>query len=798
MLRKHHLLVAVAIVGSAAAFSPAAPHTLARRSSAPLVPVRVTPSSRATTVTPLRPNTLRAAAAAIVGAVTPLGVALAGTEPAALAAVGGTTSFGGVPFVSRCSYLFKALLVKRAVLTVLVFGVLVAVMGGLLFRLSTDDSFGEGTFRAYALLNNVPGADAVDGEQGPLGRLVSNVIYMVGVATFAVIIGIASDKISSSVESVRVSNERVMEVGHTVVVGWGEYANPMMRQLESARREGRLKGPVVFLSERPKEEMDEAAKEELGRFPGGAGLSVITRTGSASHLNDVDRVAAGTAQRIIVLPPEKGTDDDDAAASARDTTGLALSLQRGVRPASPEKRASVVVAAPSGYGAAEFVDGGSADGFGSYAEIQPEGWISRLLAQCAMQPSLSHVYNELLLQGAGCELYTAPVNQHRRSLLGKTFEEATARFSNAIALGVVQSGDEGGGEEKVVLAPPADMVLAEGDAVVLMARSRRDALPTRPRPLLRGGGGGGGGGAPAVGLESPSQRKAKTRTLAASSAGGPQRVLMLNGDPSMPDFIEQVATVLPRGSEITLLAPSRLSGGLTSSPTGLKHGSTFNFVRGDPTSISDLRRIGAHEFDVVVWMQPCGGSDADDAKLLVTLLSLQEAADASPSTGHEGRGGAAAAVQEGGPKKMPRIVGEVHSPSMLQLLREGVGLAAGEQGFVLPNELVSGILVQCALQPEVRGVYLELLSDNGKEIASAPASLYADDGDGGEVAEGQEDAARTREVTFEALAARARARGEVALGVRLSGEDKPRLNPPRRTKVRVDQGDQLIVLGDVF
>ena len=54
----------------------------------------------------------------------------------------------------------------------------------------------------------------------------------------------------------RVSNERALEVRHTVLLNWDEHTRPMLRQLEAARREGRLRGTVVVLAERDKQEMD--------------------------------------------------------------------------------------------------------------------------------------------------------------------------------------------------------------------------------------------------------------------------------------------------------------------------------------------------------------------------------------------------------------------------------------------------------------------------------------------------------------------------------------------------------------
>ena len=103
--------------------------------------------------------------------------------------------------------------------------------------------------------------------------------------------------------------------------------------------------------------------EELGRI--GAGLNVITRNGSPNELNHIDRVAAGTARRIIVLP--QADDADDEGESAKETTGLALALQRGLTKKQRD-RAAVVVTAPT----AEYSDevAQDADGFGSYAEVK--------------------------------------------------------------------------------------------------------------------------------------------------------------------------------------------------------------------------------------------------------------------------------------------------------------------------------------------------------------------------------------------------------------------------------------------
>eukprot|EP00966_Prymnesium_polylepis_P138281 3195466-Prymnesium_polylepis.1 len=54
------------------------------------------------------------------------------------------------------------------------------------------------------------------------------------------------------------------------------------------------------------------------------------------------------------------------------------------------------------------------------------------------------------------------------------------------------------------------------------------------------------------------------------------------------------------------------------------------------------------------------------------------------------------------------------------------------------------------------------------------------------------------EVTFATLYTRARAKGEVCLGLRREGDGRPTLNPPKGLKVRPAKGDKLIVLGEAF
>jgi hypothetical protein len=55
-------------------------------------------------------------------------------------------------------------------------------------------------------------------------------LHLTSMFTFAILIGILSDEISSAVESLRVGNFRVPEENHTVVLGWDRTRTPLLIQ----------------------------------------------------------------------------------------------------------------------------------------------------------------------------------------------------------------------------------------------------------------------------------------------------------------------------------------------------------------------------------------------------------------------------------------------------------------------------------------------------------------------------------------------------------------------------------------
>ena len=218
------------------------------------------------------------------------------------------------------------------------------------------------------------------------------------------------------------------------------------------------------------------------------------------------------------------------------------------------------------------------------------------------------------------------------------------------------------------------------------------------------------------------------------------------------------------GSTLTVLSqekPSELSS------LSLRKNVKIRHVKGDASDPEALSKLHLAKADSVLVLQRGEGGEADDAHSLLCIHAVQQAlADAGTSLLDA---------------SAPRLIGELSSPEMEQLICEQWPGAA--EDFVLPRELASGTLVQFALQPELAAVFLELLSAEGKEICFMPAEVYVDAGE---------------TLSFLELNQRARARGEVAVGLLRSGESMPELNPNQVDKLTLNAGDQLVVLGELF
>jgi ion channel POLLUX/CASTOR len=570
---------------------------------------------------------------------------------------------------------------------------------------------------------------------------------------------------------------------HIVVLGWTNRTEAIVRELlisetrvrHFLRRRGVRTLHLVVLAGEVTAHLVQDLRDAAGdRWDE---RRVTLRSGSPLRPDHLARVDAANAAAIIVPAAESG---DIAGRADSHTVKALLSLDR-MRGSGP---APYVVTEVFHATSAELARQAYR---GPLEVLVSDAFVSRLLAQNLRHPRLSEVYNELLSNEFGNEIYVRDVAE----LAGGTIAELRPRFPAAVLLGVVRAN---GDDFETRLNPEPDMVVSGDDRLVLIAHSLEDTEPaavekTSPEPAsvhaetipqrrtVSASGdvaastrraSSGAEAAPARNASSvaaeASSRVAAARDAAAGSGPdalpSPQRLLLLGWNHKVPALVAELATYVRERFDVkvvsTLAAAHRTRAmrhvSFDVERVGITH------VEANFTHAADLAALAPHEHDAIVLL----GSDR---------LETHEESDARTLMGY--------LVLE---RLLPH---DRRPPVLIELLDpENIALLQGSRAEVMISPMiVSHMLAQIALRRELRAVFDDLFTAGGAEVYFHPASRYVHAGS---------------VVGFAELQASAAVTGETAIGVRGAGGDgRVRLNPDRAERWSVDEEMEVVVLASV-
>lgn len=170
------------------------------------------------------------------------------------------TAFVGVPeklearrqeLLERSRYSFSKLVsasLPRKLAALAIASFVLVLIGGSLFVLTgKTDSWKDAMFQAYTLLNNVPGGSAVD-ENRPLHLVAANALFVVGVLSFAVVLGVVSGSMQEELEAAMHGSGRVAERGHILLLNSNQKTVPVVRMIDRACKDGMPSLPIVILT----------------------------------------------------------------------------------------------------------------------------------------------------------------------------------------------------------------------------------------------------------------------------------------------------------------------------------------------------------------------------------------------------------------------------------------------------------------------------------------------------------------------------------------------------------------------
>jgi voltage-gated potassium channel Kch len=434
---------------------------------------------------------------------------------------------------------------------------------------------------AWRSLMRTLDAGTMGGDTGWGFRLIMFGVTLGGVFIISTLIGVLTSGVEGKLDELRKGHSRVIENGHTVILGWSEQLFTIIPELVIAN-ENQAKSCIVILGDADKVEMEDELRLKVGST---GRTRVVFRTGKPMETEDLMLVSLNSAKSIIVLSPDTDNSDSEVIKTVLAITNL---------PNRKPEPFHIVAELhdPKNNEVAQLV------GKDEVEWILVGNLIARIIAQTCRQSGLSVVYTELLDFG-GDEIYF----YETEALYGKTYGDALNRFEKNAVMGIASAGKPAG------INPPMDTMIKPGDKLVLIAedddkifldgkqtRTSMDLLVKRP-----------------------------TRVAKA------EKTLILGWNWRGNAIIQELENYIPSGSKVRVVADSdqmgadlgRIKRAIKKQKLDVQHGDIT-----DRATLEDLKLATYNQIILLSYSDRMTAQQAD-AITLIALLHLRDIAEKS-------------------------------------------------------------------------------------------------------------------------------------------------------------------------
>ncbi|WP_219517605.1 CASTOR/POLLUX-related putative ion channel [Nonomuraea ceibae] len=479
----------------------------------------------------------------------------------------------GVKFRERARYWFDNTMSKGTVslvgwLAVVSMG-LVVVVAGLLMWVAPNEPQGVGGpgHVLWIALMHALSPDELAADSGSVPYMAVMLVGSLGgLFIVSMLVGLLANGFEQKVDRLRRGRSRIVESGHTVVLGWSDQVFTIVAELVKAHA-SESGSVVAVLADRDKLAMEEDIRErvDLGR------TRLVCRTGSATEPHDLDLMNLAAARSVVVLSPEG--EDPDA-----HVFKILLALEKRDGPHPPVVAA---IAASRNVAAARLAGGADVH------LVDSDDTASRLIVQSSRQSGMSVVCMDLLNFDGG-EIYLRPGAE----VAGRTYGETLHAYGTATVIGLRRPSG-------VVLNPAMDTAVTEADEVIVIAHddSRIELAE----------------GAPAV--------DEAAIVTARPADPEPERTLLLNWNSRAHHIIRYLDGYVAPGSVLEIATDHPKAG------TGLEglRNLTVNVKDCDTTDRYALEALGPGLFQhVIVLSDDRFTLHHADTRTLMTLLQLRD------------------------------------------------------------------------------------------------------------------------------------------------------------------------------
>lgn len=435
---------------------------------------------------------------------------------------------------------------------------------------------------AWESLMRTLDAGTMGGDVGWTFRIAMFVVTLGGVFIISTLIGVLTSGIEGKIEELRKGRSQVIEIGHTVILGWSPKIFTILSELVIAN-ENQSKPCIVILADQDKVEMEDEIRAALDDTKN---TRIVCRRGSPINLIDLELVRIQTSKSVVILTNEN---DDPDAQTIKTILAITNNPKRRPAPyhivAEIHDEKNLQIAKIVGKDEVEF--------------IETSSLISRIIAQTCRQSGLSVVYTELLDYG-GDEIYF----KEEPALVGKTFREALTYFRTSTLMGTwnPKNGSR--------LNPPMDTKIEVGDQVIAISEDDDTIVLEAPQshPDLD-----------AIATDSPKESSTSERTL------------ILGWNSKAPRIINELEMYVAPGSEVLIVAEKEDAQEEIDRICADIHQQQVKFQFADTTDRRVLEAITPLSYDHIIVLSYSDAKEvqAADACTLITLLHLRDMAEKS-------------------------------------------------------------------------------------------------------------------------------------------------------------------------
>lgn len=433
---------------------------------------------------------------------------------------------------------------------------------------------------AWLALMRTFDAGTMGGDEGWGFRLTMLIVTVGGIFVISTLIGVLATGLEAKLDDLRKGRSRVVETGHTVILGWSYQIFTLVSELVLAN-ENQPRACIVILGDKDKVEME----DEIRQMVGNTGRTrVVCRTGSPMDMADLEIASLNTAKSIIILTPEGDNADTQVV-----KTILAITN-------NPHRRAEPyhIVAEIQ---TAQNMEVAKIVGKDEIELVLVGDLIARITAQTCRQSGLSAIYSDLLDFG-GDEIYF----KEEPALVGKPYGEALFAYQDSAVIGLQPR------HGTAMLNPPMDTLIQPGDQMVVVSEDD-DTIKLS--------------GANNTSVD-----------ISAIQSGGiedtvPEKILLLGWNKRARIIVDQLDNYVTAGSTLLVVANSaEFADEIAHCGDSLKNLTVIS-RQGDTTARAVLDEL---PFDTIEHIILVSYSDAlsiqeADACTLITLLHLRDIAD---------------------------------------------------------------------------------------------------------------------------------------------------------------------------